>query len=210
MKSSPGFEPFAADDAIVELGDARLADVDAGAAELGRRAGIIGEQRADLAAQLLVDVVAVGALQALDRLRVLEQADVVLEARELGLERRKPCGFGVGFLRAAGAEPAARRRAQRRSRRRRSRSDDIALPPASCARSAVARRADVFQSAVEARRAVLGGLCACRPGAVARSRRATRIPLASASAHHACKRLRSDSVLPVVCAHSAFSRCMNV
>ena len=98
-------EPFAADDAIVELGDTSLADVDAGAAELRRGAGIVGEQRRDVAAQLLVDVVAVGALQALDGLRVLEQAELVLEPRELGFERREPCGLGVGFLGTAGADP---------------------------------------------------------------------------------------------------------
>ena len=121
-------EAFAADDAVVELGDARPAYVDARAAELRRRSRVVGEQGADLAAQLLVDVVAVGALQPFDRLRVLEQRDVALERCELAFERGESRGGVAGLLRAAGARPATRRRASPRRTRLRSRLETSASP----------------------------------------------------------------------------------
>jgi hypothetical protein len=119
-----GLETLAADDAVVELGDARLADVDARTAELGARVGRIREQCADVAAPFLVDVVTVSALQAFDGLRVLEQLRVVLERGDLGLERAEAREV-AGLLRAAAlrqeqqrAESGEAREPQRRGARR--------------------------------------------------------------------------------------------
>ena len=98
-----GRKALSTDDAIVELGDAGLAHVDAGPAKLGRGCRIVGEQRADLAAQFLVDVVAVSALETLDRFGVLEQADLALESRELGFERAQALEPCTRLLRPTGS-----------------------------------------------------------------------------------------------------------
>ena len=92
------FEAFA-DEAPEILADAFLADVDAAAGILDGSLRVIGEEPGEFAAELLVEIVAVGTLQALDGLGVFEELDFALEFREPGLECSESRDPLVGVLR---------------------------------------------------------------------------------------------------------------
>src|SRR6185312_11470533 len=69
-----------------EFADALLADVHALLGELDGGRGAVGEQRGGFAAHAFAHVVAVRLLQPFDRLRIFQQADLLIERCELRFE----------------------------------------------------------------------------------------------------------------------------
>ena len=153
-------EPFAADDAIVELGDTSTCR----RRRRNRRAppwwpGSSANNAADVAAQLLVDVIAVGALQALDGFRVLEQVDSCSSPASSASSAASARGLGRRLPGHRRRRPTARRRAHTTLDAPAISVRDIRFPLVARRRSGGARRL--------LRRAV-----PCRLVVVARNRRA--------------------------------------
>ncbi len=82
------------------LANALFADVHAIEGDLDR--AVVGEQIRDLVPQAAVEVVAVGVLQALDGVHVLDQRLALLERHDTRIQRRETPGIGAGRSRTAG------------------------------------------------------------------------------------------------------------